>query len=82
MPDFDKVFSYARQGGKPKNYFIARQARNGTAQYFGYVNQTQDWIIVKQDSATGEHKYYAGKGNFTTAWADYASHTYVEYYEL
>lgn len=58
----------------PKRGFEIHQEDSASdPRYFGYVNVSGRWVILKQTVATKTYRYTAGKSGFTTAWANRAS---------
>lgn len=44
--------------------------------YYGYLNASGRWIIMKNDRAAETYRFITGKSGYTTAWANRASLSY------
>ena len=52
--------------------------------YFGFVNNQQDWYLMKQVASGTEtsYRYYKGSGGYSAAWTAHASTTYDYYFNI
>ncbi len=44
--------------------------------YYGFVDKTARWFIMKEDSSSGTYRYTKGTTNFASNWTNRASLTY------
>lgn len=49
--------------------------------YFGFVAASGAWFIKRDDSATGETRYFAGTTGYAAAWVARVSHAY-DYFDI
>jgi hypothetical protein len=61
------------QGGSVYNYI--QSAEDATYKYYGYASST-GWKIKRKTLATGVWEVAEGAGDYATAWADRATHSY------
>lgn len=47
--------------------------------YYGYLDADGGWYILKITESTGTYRYVKGASDYSTAWTDRASQTYVYY---
>ena len=57
-------------------YYIHEADESTTTRYYGYVDHRGAWIIMRQVTTTGVHRYAAGKSGFAAAWIAKAIQTY------
>ncbi len=74
--------SFHPMGGQVFQYIIHEADEASDPRYYGYVDHRGSWIIMKQTTASGEHRYASGKSNFATNWTGRAGLTYGYYYEV
>ncbi|MGB4965993.1 MAG: hypothetical protein WBO77_02710 [Microgenomates group bacterium] len=60
---------------QPTDGYNISQVDDEIPSYYGYVNKTGAWYIVKED-ATGAYRYVKGASSFSTNWTNRASLTY------
>lgn len=82
----DGTLVVSTEGGDPlAGYKTARTQDSGPyPRYFGLVDKDENWVIIEETLSGTEKTYlfFAGSGNFTTAWAGKASHTYDEFFNI
>ncbi len=60
----------------PTDGYKIAQLDDSTPAYYGFLNKTGAWFIMKEDSTTGDYRYAKGASGFSTNWTDRASLTY------
>lgn len=78
----DKSFKYHKDGDATVTYEIANEDLAGDTQYFGHLNHSGAWIILKRVISTGVYTYCAGATGYAAAWAVRDTLTYVAFSAL
>jgi hypothetical protein len=78
---FDTEYRLHKRGGHAVDYHISDSDESGTVKYYGYVNATGGWYILK-DGGDGTYRYAIGKSTYTTNWTGRVALTYYYFYEL
>jgi hypothetical protein len=65
----------------PTDGYEISRIDDSTPSYYGFTNKDGAWFIMKEDSS-GNYTYAAGSSNFTSNWANRASLTYGEYFDV
>lgn len=66
-------------GSATSAYKISDSDDSSDPAYYGYVNSTGGWYILKITASTGAYRYVKGASSYTTAWTNRASQTYNTY---
>ena len=48
----------------------------GGYNYYGYVRENGEWIIMRENTAQTEYRFARGASDYTTAWTNRASKDY------
>lgn len=59
-----------------QGYEVNDQDAAANPKYYGFLNTSGRFIIMKQDTTAGTFRYYAGKSGYAAAWTQRASLTY------
>jgi hypothetical protein len=59
-----------------EGYKVADLDDSANPAYYGYINASGAWYILKEDKTTGAYRYTKGDSAYSTAWTDRASKTY------
>lgn len=54
-------------------YEASDQDAASNPKYYGFLNVSGRFTILKQDTSAGTFRYYAGKSGYASAWASRAS---------
>lgn len=65
----------------PTDGYKISRIDDSTPAYYGFTNKDGEWFIMKEDSS-GNYTYAVGTSSFSTNWANRASLTYGEYFEM
>lgn len=60
-------------------YGISNIEETGTYKYFGFEGKSGSWYIMRKTLADNVFLYVSGESDYTTAWTNRASQTYVSY---
>lgn len=80
MPNFfDNRFHVL--SGKELTYLLHEANETSNPRYYGYVSHLGSWVIIRQNTSTGQTRYAVGKQNFSSAWTDKENQDY-DYFNL
>ncbi len=65
----------------PTDGYKISQIDDSTPSYYGFVNKSGLWFIMKEDVSTGNYRYTKGASGFSTNWTNRASLTY-DYFNI
>lgn len=65
-----------------QGYKITEVDDTGSTAYYGFVNSSGSWFIMKQDQNATSFRYAGGNSNFTQGWKDRKNLKYDYYYNL
>ena len=83
MPNFFPTKgSFHELSGVNLGYYIHEADESTTTRYYGYVDHRGAWIIMRQVTTTGVHRYASGKNNFPTNWTGKGALSYDYYNNL
>jgi hypothetical protein len=66
---------------QPTDGYKISRIDDSTPSYYGFTNKDGAWFIMKEDSS-GNYTYATGSTNFASNWANRASLTYGEYFDV
>ncbi len=66
----------AFQGNPSERFKISDLDDSGSLQYYGYLDESGRWYIMRFDTSTKELRYARGESDYGTGWTDRASLTY------
>ena len=80
MPRLTDQIQYNRSFGE----YQASDAdeSGGTYYYYGFVNKSEGWYILRLKNDNTEFRYVAGDSAYTTAWTDRGSQSYDYFYTI
>ena len=58
------------------DYKISDMDTSADPSYFGYVNKSGKWYIMKKTDSTGQMRYVKGDSAYSTAWTAKAAQSY------
>lgn len=83
MPNyFPPKGSFHPLGGMSIEYVIHEVDESADPRYYGYADHRGNWIIMRQNQATGGHRYASGKNDFPTNWTGKAGLDYDYFYNI
>ncbi len=65
----------------PTDGYKISQIDDATPAYYGFIERSGKWFIMKEDSTTGAYRYAKGASSFSTNWTSRASLTY-DYFNI
>ncbi len=65
----------------PTDGYKITQVDDSTPAYYGFIERSGKWFIMKEDSTTGAYRYTKGASSFATNWTNRASLTY-DYFNI
>ncbi len=68
----------------PTDGYKINQLDDSSPAYYGFVNKDGDWFIMKEDSDTGDYRYYkkkTGDSDFSTEWPNRATLSPYGYFD-
>ena len=66
---------------QPTDGYKISRIDDSTPSYYGFTNKDGAWFIMKEDS-NGNYTYATGSSNFSSNWANRASLTYGEFFDV
>jgi len=64
-------------GGSLENYKVADIVMSESGyNYYGYVDQDENWYIMREGSSGTQYRFASGTGSYETAWTNRASQSY------
>jgi len=54
----------------------------GTTRYYGYVDKSGRWLIIKEDTTEISYRYASGTEDYPTNWGNRTGLTYKYYYDV
>ena len=60
----------------PTDGYKISQIDDSSPAYYGFIERTGKWFIMKEDSTTGAYRYAKGASSFATNWTNRAALTY------
>src|SRR3989344_3657104 len=75
-PDGNKIYPAERQ---PTDGYQISEVDDEYVAYYGFINKTGGWYIMKEDPDIGSIRYAKGSANFTSSWTNREQITF-DYY--
>ncbi len=66
---------------QPTDGYRVSQVDDSTPSYYGFVDRTGRWYIMREDGATGNYRYVRGSTGFITNWTNRTTLTY-DYFNI
>lgn len=66
---------------QPTDGYNISQVDDSAPAYYGFVDKSGNWYIMKEDDTTGNFRYSKGTSGFSTNWTNRASLTY-DYFNI
>ncbi|MFZ3301266.1 MAG: hypothetical protein WA152_00960 [Microgenomates group bacterium] len=75
--------SMSPQGGSlPSDEYKISEIDDGIISFYGFVNKSGSWLIMREDTQENSFRYSRGETNFSRSWADRSNLKYDYYHNL